>query len=132
GTTLLVSPLKLLGFGLLGVGSLLVLRVLPLAFIGTSSILAAGIATVFFCGLIFCHAKFEAGKTTTFPTAIYCSWFLLVSEQFFIRKGVSDADLSGRFAADAYGECAIWMVLFLAIGLVILRRGIPKTALQGQ
>lgn len=131
-TTRFLSPLKLFGFVVLSVGSLLVLGVLPLPFVGTSSLLAAGIASLFFCGLIVCYAKFEAGKKTTFATAIYCSGFLLVSEQFFVRKGISDADLSGRFAADAYGECAIWMVLFLAVCLVIFRRGIPGSSLRGQ
>lgn len=127
-----VLPLKLIGFVVLSAASLLVLGVLPLAFVSASSLLAAGIAGLFLCGLIVCHAKFEAGKNSTFATAIFCSWFLLVSEQFFVRKGVSDADLSGRFAADAYGECAIWMVLFLAVFLLIVRRGIPGVALRGQ
>jgi O-antigen ligase len=125
-----LSPLKLLGLGLLCLGSLIVLSLLPLALVGPPAVLAAAIASLFFCGLIVCYAKFDTSKKTTFPIAIYCSWFLIVSEQFFIRKGVSDADLSGKFAADAYGECAIWMVLFLAICLVIFRRGVPSIALR--
>lgn len=127
-----LSLSKLVGFGLLGLGSLFVLSHVPLGLIGGSGAWAVFVATAFFCGLMFCHVRFKANFANTFPIAIYCSWFLIVSEQFFIRKGISDADLSGKFAADAYSECAIWLVVFVGICFVILKRGIPVTALQGQ
>jgi O-antigen ligase len=54
--------------------------------------------------------------------ALVIWWILLVSEQIFLRTGPTDGAPEDRFSSLAYGEAVFWVICFLALVLVSVKR----------
>jgi O-antigen ligase len=124
------SVAKLFTFGFAVAASFCLMALVPSALLSGSAAFAAAVATCFCFGLMVCLARSRNTGETAFSIAIYSWWFLIVSEQVFVRKGLSEAGLSGKFAGDAYGEVFIWTIIFLSTFSVFGKRGFMPSILR--
>jgi O-antigen ligase len=125
------SPVaKVFFFGFAVAASLCLIALVPSALLSGSAAFAAAMATCFCLGLMVCLARSRETGETAFSIAIYSWWFLIISEQLFVRKGLSEAGLAGKFSGDAYGEVFIWAVIFLSMISVFGKRGFLLSILR--
>src|SRR5256885_13225993 len=65
------------------------------------------------------QAQELTGRELCYKLALFSWWFLVISEQLFVRRVLSQNAYEGNFSAAAYGEFMIWMVLFgIALALI--------------
>jgi O-antigen ligase len=126
------SIVKLFVFGFVVAASFCFMALVPSAMLSGSAAFAAAMAACFCFGLMVCLARSRNKGETAFSIAIYSWWFLIISEQLFVRKGLSEAGLSGKFSGDAYGEVFVWVAIFLSMFSVFGRRGFLPSTLRTQ
>src|SRR6185437_12305616 len=124
------SLVKLLAFSAVLLGSFVLLALLPASLLSISNVIALVVATLFAVACIVCFRYFASNVDSAFPLVIFCWWCLIVSEQVFVRKGLSELDLSGHFSASAYSEFVLWVVICCAVLAVILKHGIRRSAIR--
>ena len=126
-------PLRTLGLSA-GIGSVTVIlmALLPSSLISGSMVFVAVVGICFSIGLIACFSRMRFHQNLTFVLGIYCWWFILISEQLFVRKGTSESSLAGSFSGAAYGEVFVWILLFLVILGVLAKQRLRTSLLTGQ
>lgn len=124
------SLVTLLGFCVVLAGSLAGFALLPASLLSISNGIALSIGTFFLLACMVCFRRFVFTADAVFPIAIFCWWCLIVSEQVFVRKGLSEMDLSGHFSGSAYSEFTLWVVIFCAIMAVLVKHGMSRAALR--
>jgi len=117
---------------LVGSATVCLLALLPSSALSGALVFASTIGICFFIGLIGCFSRMRLHEDLTFLLGIYCWWFLIISEQLFVRKGISESSLEGSFSSAAYGEVFVWIILFIVISTLLARRGLTVSVLQGQ
>ncbi len=108
------------------------LALLPASSASGALVFATVVGICFCIGLITCFARMKHHQNLTFLFGIYCWWFIVISEQLFVRKGVSESSLEGSFSSAAYGEVFVWILLFIVIATVLAKQGLTVSILKGQ
>ena len=115
-------------------GSLTVclLGLLPASSLSGSLLFTAAVGICFCIGLIACLTRTRVHENSSFLLGIYCWWFIIISEQLFVRKGLSESSLEGSFSSAAYGEVFVWILLFIVISTVLAKQGLSVGVFRGQ
>lgn len=117
---------------LVGSATVFLLAVLPSSSLSGAMVFASVVGICFCIGLIACFSRMRFRENLTFVLGIYCWWFIIISEQLFVRKGLSESSLEGSFSSSAYGEVFVWILLFIVISSVLARRGFSVSVFKGQ
>ncbi|HWC18925.1 MAG TPA: O-antigen ligase family protein [Terriglobales bacterium] len=126
-----LSLRKLGMFAVVGGVTVCLLALLPSPSISGVLVFAALIGISFFIGLIACFSRMRLQRNLTFMLGIQCWWFIIVSEQLFVRKGISESSLAGNFSSSAYGEVFVWILLFIIISTILAKQGLSVSVLKG-
>lgn len=117
---------------LVGSATACLLEVLPSSSISGALVFACVVGICFCIGLIACFSRMRFHQNLTFILAIYCWWFMIISEQLFVRKGISESSLEGSFSSAAYGEVFVWILLFVVISTLLAKQGLAVGVFRGQ
>ncbi|HVH89020.1 MAG TPA: O-antigen ligase family protein [Terriglobales bacterium] len=112
--------------------TLCLLALLPGSLLSGSIVFTTVVGIGFCIGLMGCYGRAKYDQNLAFLLAIYCWWFLIISEQLFVRKGSSELNLAGSFAAAAYSEVFVWLILFITLCTIVARHGLSAHVLKGQ